>query len=185
AKASLYTGTENVPVVSEADQAAQVTNAIDLAACQPYVHAFFNFLIADEPSLTGWQSAPLYVDRTPKSSYGAFASAIAAATQGSVNCGALPGGTPSSDYLPPSTPASLTGSVAGSPPVVTLRWQPATDNASPVSYRVYRGSALVATTTATTWSATVAAHTTATYTVRAIDSAGNLGNASNAVTVSS
>ncbi|HZP72179.1 MAG TPA: hypothetical protein VFA97_02260 [Gaiellaceae bacterium] len=185
AKASLYTGTENVPVVSEADQAAQVTNAIDLAACQPYVHAFFNFLIADEPSLTGWQSAPLYVDRTPKSSYGAFASAISAATQGSVNCSALPGGTPSSDYLPPSTPASLTGSVAGSPPVVTLRWQPATDNASPVSYRVYRGSALVATTTATTWSATVAAHTTATYTVRAIDSAGNLGNASNAVTVSS
>ncbi len=189
AKASLYSGTENVAVVPEVggdpDQATQVTDAIDLAACQPYVSAFFNFLIADEPTLAGWQSGPLYVDRTPKASFGAFASAISAATGGSVNCNALKGGAPSSDYLPPTTPASLTGAVAGSPPVVTLHWQPATDNASAISYRVYRGSSLVTTTTATTWSGTVAAHTTATYTVRAIDSAGNLGNASNAVTLTS
>ncbi len=186
AKASLYTGTENVAVVPEVggnpDQATQFTDALDLAACQPYVTAFFNFLIADEPTLTGWQSGPLYVDRTPKASYSAFANAISAASRGSVDCSTLKGGVPSSDYLPPSTPAALTGSVGSSPRVVTLSWQPATDNASSISYRVYRGSSVIATTTATTWSG-AAPTGTYTYTVRAIDSAGNLGSASNAVSL--
>ena len=201
AKAPLYSGTENVPVVPEQaggdpvsppppatspapDQATQVLDAVELAACQPSVTAFFNFLIADEPTLAGWQSAPLYVDRSAKASYPAFAQAISAASSGTLDCSKLKGGRPSSDYLPPATPANLTGTVAGTPPIVTLQWQPATDNASPISYRVYRGSSLVTTVTTTSWSGTIAAGSSATYSVRGIDSAGNLGNASNTVTLS-
>jgi len=199
-KSSLYSGTENVAVLpawnggepdspppaatsTAPDQGTQVLDAIRLAACQPYVGAFFNFLVADEPTLAGWQSGPLYVDRTPKPSYPAFQQAIAAATSGSVDCAALKGGAPSADYMPPSTIIGLSGSVAGSPPVVTLRWQPASDNASAVSYRVYRGGALVATTAATTWSGSQTSGTSATYAVRAIDAAGNLGSASSVVTI--
>ena len=69
-KEPLYTGTENVatlpdfaggepdsPAPAETsaapDQATQVLDAIRLAACQPGVNAFFNFLLADEPRLVG------------------------------------------------------------------------------------------------------------------------------------
>ena len=88
---------ENTPAP---DQATQVTDAIARAACQPHVEAFFNFLVWDEAALDGWQSAPLWVDRTPKDSYGAFERAIAQATAGSVNCGRLQGPTPPSAFKP-------------------------------------------------------------------------------------
>ena len=54
------------------DQATQVTDALRVAYCQPGVAAFFNFEIADEPSLDGWQSGLLWTDGTPKPSYDAF-----------------------------------------------------------------------------------------------------------------
>ena len=53
-----------------------------------------------------------------------------------------------------------------------------------VSYRVFRNGAHVGTTSATSWVNTaVAPETTYTYAVRAIDAAGNLGDASASVTV--
>ena len=166
------------------DQSTQALDAIRLAACQPYVTAYFNFLLADEPILAGWQSGALWVDRTRKDSWPAFRRAIAAATAGTVDCGLLKGGGPSADFLPPSVPNGLSGSGAAAPLRVELSWSAASDDTGPVSYRVFRNGAHVGTTSSTSWTnVAVAPQTTYTYAVRAIDEAGNLGDASSAVTV--
>jgi hypothetical protein len=106
AEAGAYSGTENVATIPDwaggepdspapaatspaPDQGTQALDAIRLAACQPYVGAFFNFLLADEPVLTGWQSGALWADLSPKGSYPAFQQAIGAATSGTVDCAAL------------------------------------------------------------------------------------------------
>ena len=60
-----------------------------LAYCQPAVGGFFNFLLADEPNLRGWQSGVLYPDWTPKPSYDAFKRVIAEANSHRVNCAKL------------------------------------------------------------------------------------------------
>jgi chitodextrinase len=200
-KASLYTGTENVAALPEwtggepdspapsatspaPDQGTQVLDSVRLAACQPNVGAYFNFLLADEPILTGWQSGPLYIDRTPKASYPAFQQAFAAATSGTIDCAALKGGLPSADFMPPSVPTNVTGVAGTSPLRVDLTWSASTDDASAITYRVYRNAAWVGTTTATSWTnVAVSDGATYSYTVRAIDAAGNLGDASSAVTV--
>ena len=193
-----YSGTENtVTVLDDAggepespppaetsdahDQSTQALDAIRLAACQPYVTAYFNFLLADEPVLTGWQSGPLWVDRTRKDSWPAFRQAIAAAAAGSVDCGALKGGLPSADFVPPSTPGDLRAT-AVEPTRVELAWSAATD-AGVISYRVFRNGGHVATVDGTTAAVSVAPATAYTFTVRAIDAAGNLGDASAAVSV--
>jgi fibronectin type 3 domain-containing protein len=202
-KASVYTGTENVAVTVPAwtggepespapaetsaapDQGTQALDAIRLASCQPFVGAFFNFLLADEPILVGWQSGPLWADRTPKGSWDAFHQAIAAATGGAVDCDALKGGRPSADFMPPTAPEGLSGTAATGPAHVDLSWSASTDDASALSYRVYRGGTWVGTTSETTWTnVSVAEGKTYTYTVRALDAAGNLGDASTSVTVS-
>ena len=78
-----YSGVENVAVVPDfvggepdapapaetsaaPDQYTQALDTIRLAACQPYVRAYFNFLLFDEPRLGGWQSGAYWADRTPK-----------------------------------------------------------------------------------------------------------------------
>ena len=105
-KQSLYQGAENdahplAPTrtgsdqgVSNAaspgwDQATQLANAIRLASCQPAVGAFFNFHLADESDLAGWQSGILWADGTPKSSYAAVKAAIAEVAAGAVDCAAI------------------------------------------------------------------------------------------------
>jgi hypothetical protein len=101
AKRGLYHGTETdrqaLPAVASraaagsdslaADQATQLADALRLAYCQPEVGAFFNFELADEPNLAGWQSGLLWADLTPKPSYAAFKSAIAEVRAGAVDCG--------------------------------------------------------------------------------------------------
>lgn len=104
-KAGLYTGSETdgdalppwSPDAAAAesdgpapDQATQLADAVRFAYCQPYVGAFFNFELADEPSLLGWQSGVLWVDKTPKPSYYAFKRAVADVNAGSVDCAAFP-----------------------------------------------------------------------------------------------
>jgi hypothetical protein len=191
AKAALYTGMENVATLPEdaggdsspapaedspaPDQATQIRDAVALARCQPYVAAFFNFLVVDEIPLAGWQSGPLYPDRTRKASYAAFASAFSSP----VDCAALKGGPPSADYLPPGAPSPLTAAAAVSPLRVELTWGASTDaGGGPLTYWVYRDGARIATTTARNWSdANVASRRTYTYAVRAIDAASNLGDA--------
>lgn len=197
AKAAAYTGTETVARVLPADaggepgapppaagspapdQRTQILDATTLAACQPYVAGVLNFLLADEPRLAGWQSGALWADRTAKPSAAAFSAAFAAASSGSVDCDALKGGPPSSDYTPPPAPSAPSGSPAEEPFRVVVQWNAASDPSAPVAYRVYRDGSLVATTSALNWTDTaIARSTTYRYVVRAIDAAGNLGDAS-------
>ena len=117
-KEAWYTGTENVATLPDwaggepesppptetspaPDQGAQVLDAIRLAYCQPNVAAFFNFLLMDEPRLSGWQSGAHWADLTAKDSLPAFQSAIAAVNAQSVDSCAK-GGLPSPDFMPPS-----------------------------------------------------------------------------------
>ena len=164
------------------DQSTQILDSVRLAACQPFVGGFFNFLLFDEPALTGWQSGAYWADRTPKDSLAAFRQAIGEVNAGTVDCDALKGGLRSGDFMPPGVPQNLQAAPQVAPLRVELAWDAATDDASAVSYRVYRNGAFVATTAATTWThANPAEGTTYTYSVRAIDSAGNLGDASTPV----
>ena len=73
------------------DQATQLADALRLAYCQPYVGAFFNFLLADERSLGGWQSGLLWANWQPKPSYRSFAHAVADIRRGWVDCAAFGG----------------------------------------------------------------------------------------------
>jgi fibronectin type 3 domain-containing protein len=200
-KAGAYTGTENVKVVPDSaggepespppaetsaapDQHTQVLDSIRLAVCQPYVAAYFNFLLFDEPGLGGWQSGAYWADRTPKDSAPAFRQAIGEANTVSVNCDTLKGGRPSADFMPPSTPTGLAGTAGRDPLRVDLTWSASTDDASPISYRIYRNGVHVGTSTTTSWTnKTVAEVTTYSYAVRAIDAAGNLGDPSAPVSV--
>ena len=71
------------------DQATQIADSIRLAYCQPYVSAYFNLQLWDEPDLGRWQSAPMWVDRTPKASYATFKEVIGEVNSHSVDCRAL------------------------------------------------------------------------------------------------
>ena len=102
-KRHLYTGTETdvkaIPAAGAAaaaggdapppDQATQLSTAIELAYCQPYVGAFFNFELIDDHQRPGWQSGLLWADGTPKPSDGAVRAAIAAVEAGTVDCSAI------------------------------------------------------------------------------------------------
>ena len=66
-----------------------MTDAIRLAYCQPAVGGFFNFLLADETNLHGWQSGVLFADWTPKPSYQAFKRVIAEVNAQRVDCARL------------------------------------------------------------------------------------------------
>ena len=91
AKRSFYGSSETdrgvvAPLGGRVDQASQLTDAIRLAYCQPAVGAFFNFLLADEPNLHGWQSGVFFSDWTPKPSYPALMKVVAEVNAHRVNC---------------------------------------------------------------------------------------------------
>jgi hypothetical protein len=101
AKSSFYHGKETDPQVLPPwvarttagssdglapDQATQLTDALALAYCQPAVGAFFNFELADETTLAGWQSGLLWADLTPKPSYQPFKAAVKTVASGHVDC---------------------------------------------------------------------------------------------------
>jgi hypothetical protein len=87
AKPGLYQGRENVNVLSPAAQAQQLSAAIKLAYCQPAVEALFNFELADDTALSGWQSGLLWADWTPKPSYATVRDVALAANAGTLRCG--------------------------------------------------------------------------------------------------
>ena len=89
--------------------------------------------------------------------------------------------TGTADTQPPTAPASLAATVSKGRKV-NLSWGAATDNVGVVAYRVYRGGTQVRQVTGLTYRDSPG-RGTFTYTVRALDAAGNLGPASNAVTV--
>lgn len=82
------------------------------------------------------------------------------------------------DTIIPSAPASISAT-ASSTTTVNVSWAAATDNVGISSYNVYRNSNLVGNTTALSFTDNgLTSSTTYSYTVRAIDLAGNLGNPS-------
>lgn len=83
----LYARRENVrELLSPVEQGRQLAAAVRLAYCQPFVGAFFNFQLADDASLVGWQSGVLWPDLTPKPAWQPFADAIADVAAGTVAC---------------------------------------------------------------------------------------------------
>jgi hypothetical protein len=70
-----YTGRETVATLSAPLQARRLGQAIALAACQPHVRAFFNFELADETRLGGWQSGLVWRGVHRKPAAQAFAAA--------------------------------------------------------------------------------------------------------------
>ncbi len=77
------------------------------------------------------------------------------------------------DTTPPSVPTGLTAT-AISDTQINLSWTASTDNVAVAGYVVRRGGAIIATTTATTYSSTGLTQSTSyTYTVEAFDSASN------------
>jgi hypothetical protein len=89
-------------------------------------------------------------------------------------------GTPS-DTVAPSVPGSLVASAASSSQV-DLSWNASTDNVGVTGYKLYRNGSFIATATGTSYSDTgLAAATTYTYQVSAIDAAGNESGKSNSV----
>jgi chitodextrinase len=93
------------------------------------------------------------------------------------------GTTGTTDTQAPSTPTNLRAT-ASAPNRVDLTWTASTDNVGVTGYEIYRGGSKIATATGTSHSdTTVAANSTYTYQVLAIDAAGNRSNASNSATV--
>ncbi|HUJ92831.1 MAG TPA: hypothetical protein VLW05_09035 [Gaiellaceae bacterium] len=84
---SLYSGVEtDREPVTEDEEAAQLTAAVDLAYCQPDVGALFNFELRDDSSLSGWQSGLLRPDWSAKPAFVAYLQAVAAAREGAIAC---------------------------------------------------------------------------------------------------
>jgi len=89
------------------------------------------------------------------------------------------------DEEPPTPPANLIANAVNFS-LVTLVWEPSTDNVGVAGYNIYRtdiGTSPIATVTTTTFSdGSVKANTTYTYYVRAFDDAGNISAPSNNAT---
>lgn len=92
------------------------------------------------------------------------------ATSSTFPSGVMPGGA---DTIAPSTPSSLTGTATSSS-AVSLTWGASADNVAVTGYRILRNGAYVTTVTSTAWSDSgLSASTAYTYSVSALDSAGN------------
>lgn len=93
--------------------------------------------------------------------------------------------TPTPDAQPPSTPGTLSYSVSKSNKV-TLAWGASSDNIGVAGYRIYRNGSQVGTAPAPGYVDTPGGkRVTLSYYVRAYDAAGNLGPASNVVSLTS
>jgi chitodextrinase len=87
-----------------------------------------------------------------------------------------------SDTTPPSTPANLTATATG-PTSIKLAWSASTDNVGVTGYRIYRGGSSLTTVAASALSYvdnSVSPSTSYSYTVQAVDAAGNLSPQSTA-----
>ena len=190
-RAGGYTGSENVATIPDfaggetefpspsplatsraPDQATQLRYAARLAYCQPYVGAFFNFLLRDEAELGGWQSGVVWADGTRKGSFAPLASVVADANADVIS------------RRPPTEPTGLTAALAGDPPHVSLSWNPAASELGVSGYEVLRDGVAIGGTTGLAYTdSTVAAGTTYSYEVRGYDAAGGTGDPSDSVAV--
>ncbi|OAB44415.1 lytic polysaccharide monooxygenase [Paenibacillus glacialis] len=95
------------------------------------------------------------------------------------------GGSNPVDNQAPSAPSALT-STGQTATTVSLTWNASTDNVGVTGYQVFKGSSLVTTVSGSTLNYSVAgltANTAYTFSVKAIDAAGNVSSASNSVSV--
>ncbi|MCK9858529.1 lytic polysaccharide monooxygenase [Paenibacillus sp. ATY16] len=87
------------------------------------------------------------------------------------------------DTTAPSAPASL-AATATAATSVTLSWNASTDNVGVTGYKIYRGTTLAGTATGTSYTVTgLTASTAYTFTVKAVDAAGNESAASNSLSI--
>ena len=77
--AARYTNKENVPTITEAEQAEYYAELIRTFACDPAVTDAMIFHLVDEADLKRFQSGVLRINRSKRPSYGAVAKAIASA----------------------------------------------------------------------------------------------------------
>jgi chitodextrinase len=116
---------------------------------------------------------------------GAYSGAFTAPAGCRINGQSCAGGPapppPPPDTTAPSAPANLAAS-SPTASTVDLRWSASTDNVGVTAYQVFSGATKVATVTGTSTTVTgLAASTSYTFTVKAVDAAGNVSAASNAV----
>ena len=91
--------------------------------------------------------------------------------------------SPSIDTTPPSIPTGLSAT-AISASQINLAWNPSTDNVGVVGYKIYRNGTLIASLSTTSYSNTgLLAGTTYSYTVAALDAAGNISSQSSSAVV--
>ena len=81
----------------------------------------------------------------------------------------------SPDRAAPSLPSSLTATDGAAPGIVRLSWRAASDDVGPIAYRVYQDERFISSTTSTSAILGIAESNTSSYTVRASDSVGHLG----------
>ncbi|WP_438351687.1 discoidin domain-containing protein [Paenibacillus sp. FA6] len=90
--------------------------------------------------------------------------------------------TPTPDTQAPTAPSNLTTAVVSSNQI-NLNWTASTDNVGVAGYQVFRDGTQVGTPTGTTFNDTgLTASTAYSYTVKAVDAAGNLSANSNTAT---
>ena len=77
--AARYTGNENVPTITEAEQAQHYASMIRTFACDPAVTDAMIFHLVDEADLNRFQSGVLRINRSKRPSYRAVANAISKA----------------------------------------------------------------------------------------------------------
>lgn len=98
--------------------------------------------------------------------------------------GVVPTSSPSTDTTPPTAPANLSGNTV-SDTQINLGWQASTDKVGVTSYDVYRNNAKIGSSLTPSYSdSELAASTSYSYFVKALDAAGNVSPSSNTVAVS-
>jgi len=108
------------------DQSTQLVDAVRLAYCEPGIGGFFTYGLADDPDLGGSQSGVLWADWSPKPSYAALRSAVAAASAGTIDCSWLgrSGLPPRPTQLPLADPLRISSFrvVSATPFSATVAW---------------------------------------------------------------
>ncbi|MBG6218212.1 hypothetical protein IWX75_002693 [Arthrobacter sp. CAN_A6] len=89
--------------------------------------------------------------------------------------------TPTSDTTAPSAPANLTATLSGT--TADVGWTASTDNVGVTEYRVTRNGVMITTVLNTFYNDSNRSPGTYTYTVAAVDGAGNVSSASNSASV--
>jgi hypothetical protein len=88
-----------------------------------------------------------------------------------VNGAPCSGQPPAADVTPPSTPANIR--ITGSS-LLTITWDPSTDDTGVVGYQIFQRTTQIATTTTPSFTTPVPPPMVTTWGIRAVDAAGNL-----------